>query len=240
MRVIQEHTGLTDTWLEAHGDPPAAPSDSTPEEAIELFGVTADSPLNSYSAGKPLDSTAQRFQGKRLDYIFYRHPLFLDESRPRLSCSKSKVTFTERIQGTQLSYSDHFGLESTIDIYPPKPSCTSATVSVPMTDISTESLGTIVSALMARYRISADESRVELCTFVGGIVVLVVITVGSAWLPHSWINPIFILFTIFVSWLSTTALYSGFIYGNWERRALTNVIEELELLKTSLSRRSSS
>ena len=244
MRVIHEHTGLTDTWTESHDAPDVATSpqalDGSPESAIALFGITADSPLNSYSAGKPLDPTARKHQGKRLDYIFYRHPVLLDETKPRLSCTKTKVSFTERIPGTQISYSDHFGLEATIGITVPKPHHpTSPAVAMPMTDISDESIQTIVHALMACYRISLHKSHVELCTFVGGIVILFAITIGSAWLPRSWINPIFIVFTIFVSWLSTTMLYSGFLYGNWERRALTNVLEELELLKASRPRTSS-
>ena len=60
---------------------------------------------------------------------------------------------------------------------------------------------------------------------------LIALCIGSAWLPHSWIGPIFILVVILLSWLGTTMLYSGFIYGNWERRALMNVIEELELIR---------
>lgn len=214
--------------------------DNSPEIAITRFGVTADSPLNSYSAGKPLDPTARKYQGKRLDYIFYRHPLLLDESKPRLSCSDTKVSFTERIPGTQISFSDHFGLEATIEVVLPKISHhpTTAVVSVPLPDIADESIQSIVQALMACYRISAHTSRVELCTFVVGIIILFVLTVTSAWLPRSWINPVVILFTIFISWLSTTMLYSGFLYGNWERRALTNVIEELELMKASRQSRS--
>jgi sphingomyelin phosphodiesterase 2 len=52
--------------------------------------------------------------------------------------------------------------------------------------------------------------------------------IGTAWLSHPWITPIFILITMFMSWLATTMLYEGFIYGNWERNALMNIIEDLE------------
>ena len=234
MRVIHEHTGLIDSWTESHGNTTPPALDGTPESAIHAFGITADSPLNSYSAGKPLDPTARKHQGKRLDYIFYRHPTLLDETKPRLSCTESKVTFTERIPGTQISYSDHFGLEAVIEVRLPSTNhSTSSTIAVPIPDISDESIQTIVHALMACYRISAHRSRVELCTFVGGLFVLVAVTIGSAFLPHAWINPIFILFSVATTWYSTTLLYSGFLFGNWERRALTNVIEELELLKAS-------
>jgi len=49
----------------------------SPSQAVEMFGVTADSPLkvlNTYSAGKYLDVHARALQGKRLDYIFFRTP----------------------------------------------------------------------------------------------------------------------------------------------------------------------
>jgi len=36
---------------------------------------------------------------------------------------------------------------------------------------------------------------------------------------------------VMVAWAGTTMLYEGFIYGNWERSALQNVIEELEILQ---------
>jgi sphingomyelin phosphodiesterase 2 len=70
--------------------------------------------------------------------------------------------------------------------------------------------------------------------------VLLVAIVGSAWLPRPWINPFFLLFTTAVTWLATTMLYVGFIFGNWEINSLTNVIEELELRKLQTQRRESS
>lgn len=66
---------MLDSWTEAH--PAASLKSETPqsaEDAIESFGMTCDSPINSYSAGKPLTDTAKQWKGKRLDYIFYRGP----------------------------------------------------------------------------------------------------------------------------------------------------------------------
>jgi sphingomyelin phosphodiesterase 2 len=62
----------------------------------------------------------------------------------------------------------------------------------------------------------------------------VVIIVGSGFFPHAWISPIFVIVTIALSWLGTTMLYEGFLYSNWERNALMNVIEELEIYKNAL------
>ncbi len=59
MTVIRDHAGLTDAWVEAHPQPASSVSGLNAVQVLDTFGVTADSPLNSYSAGKPLDPTAR-------------------------------------------------------------------------------------------------------------------------------------------------------------------------------------
>jgi len=71
--------------------------------------------------------------------------------------------------------------------------------------------------------------------FALGILLLLGLIIGSAWVPLSWVNPIFVLFTIFIAWLTTTMLYEGFIFGHWERRALQSVLEELDIHKRKLT-----
>jgi sphingomyelin phosphodiesterase 2 len=66
------------------------------------------------------------------------------------------------------------------------------------------------------------------------IPLLLALIIGSAWLPRSWNNSVFVLFTIFISWLATTMFYEGFLYGRWELNALMNVIEELEIYRNQL------
>ena len=41
------------------------------------------------------------------------------------------------------------------------------------------------------------------------------------------------LATAAVAWYGTTVPYVGFSYGNWEAKALMNIIEELELCRAS-------
>ncbi|EEB86617.1 hypothetical protein MPER_16363, partial [Moniliophthora perniciosa FA553] len=111
------------------------------------------------------------------------------------------------------------------------------------TDLSHESITTTIQALAGCYRFAKQRGQRELYIFGLCIFLLIVIIVGSAFFPHAWINPIFILLTIVLSWLGTTMLYEGFLYGNWECNALMNVIEELEIYKSALeiqSRSSSS
>ncbi|KAF8497330.1 DNase I-like protein [Hysterangium stoloniferum] len=238
--LLREHACLTDAWEESHPHPRSVSSIRdipSPQQALRNYGVTADSPLNTYSAGKPLDAIARRHQGKRLDYIFFRHPV---RSRTigslyTLKSSESNVVMTDRIPGYDFSYSDHFGLEAIIQVVPADDGhdveAGLASTMPHSTCLSDTALAAALQALTAHYRISRSSSRFQLVVFFICIIVALGLIISSAFLPRSWINPIFVLFTVVVSWLGTTMLYSGFIYGNWEVNALTTAIEELELLK---------
>ncbi|KAF8640864.1 hypothetical protein AX17_000512 [Amanita inopinata Kibby_2008] len=248
--VIREHAGLSDSWTVTHPDSRFHQSVSSPLEAIEKYGVTADSPLNSYSAGKPLDPHARQSFGKRLDYVFYRQPS--KPSQPALQwylqAVECQVVMVEKVPGHDFSYSDHFGLEATLDILPvsePDPSINGiepynlgARRQKPSfnvdSELSSESIDTIVQALATCYRFSRYRARRELFTFGLCLLLLIGVVIGSLWINQAWINPIIIVFTLFVTWLATTMLYEGFLYGKWECNALMNVIEELDIHKQSL------
>ncbi|KAK7064006.1 Endo/exonuclease/phosphatase domain-containing protein [Favolaschia claudopus] len=256
MALIREYADLSDSWAVSHPDPPSISSPSA-MDAITQFGVTADSPLNSYSAGKPIGPYARKFLGKRLDYILYRQPIrppsrLDDEPLPVLKCIECNVVLTEKVPGQLFSFSDHFGLEATLefqtsdrvtaDLADPhnvwaNPGAAHGPTPSAASELSAESLSTTMQALAACYRFSRQRARKELSFFAACIFILVALIIGSSWLPHPWINPIFILFTVLIAWYGTTMLYEGFLYGNWECNALMNVIEELEIYKNSLETR---
>jgi len=89
---------------------------------------------------------------------------------------------------------------------------------------------------LGSYRISQSRSQLEYSILTVCVLVLLVACIGSTWLPMSRYSPIFILVAAAVTWLGTTMFYSAFLYGKWERRALLNIIEELELLRASRDR----
>jgi len=221
MTVILEHANLQDSWALTHPNIGSSQV-STPIEAVHSLGITTDSPLNSYSAGK---LHARGSWGKRLDYVLYRQPNRPGQLVPQLKAVESNVTLTDRIPGRNFSYSDHFGLEVTLEIVP------SDTAQVPSAtmELSNATSATVISALTACYRFSRERSRKELTIFGLCIFILLLAVTGAPWVPHSWIHPIFLIFTIFITWLATTMLYDGFIFGNWECNALMNIIEELEI-----------
>ena len=263
MDIIRDHAGLIDAWVVTHPNTPepTLSNPPSPQDAIRLHGITADSPLNSYSAGKPLEPLARKFQGKRLDYVFYRQPSSLHATArtPVLRAVRTRVVMTERVPRCPFSYSDHFGLESTFEIEGPKgsdltdpnsidipaPTSPRHTVSFSISsqanpqpalssrDVSNDSITQALISLTARYRYAQSQGRQQLFIFLVCLFVLIAIIATSAWFPF-YINPVLYLITVLVAWLATTMLYVGFVYGNWEVNALTNIIEELELYRTSL------
>ena len=231
MTIIRHHAALLDSWAVVHPD-----SDSltvmNPKDAIIQHGITADSPVNTWSAGKSYLSST--FFGKRLDYILYRQPR--GKQYPQLRATECRIVLTDKVPGFTFSYSDHFGLEAILEIQLEPSQTESSSTSQngsndAQTELTSSVIMTTINALTECYRFSRERSRKELLIFVLCLVLLVGIAIGTAWSPHSWINSIFIIFTVMVAWAGTTMLYEGFIYGNWERSALQNVIEELEILQ---------
>ncbi|EJD53002.1 DNase I-like protein [Auricularia subglabra TFB-10046 SS5] len=261
MRLLREHACLMDSWEAARTynteKLPTSPLASfvpgegthvtssalarvtnevdrppvTAQEALHTRGVTADSPLNTWSAGKTLSEVAKRDFGKRLDYVLYRAP------RGQLRCVQAEVIFTEPVPGQIYSYSDHFGLDVTL-------------VAQPCIDIeqqeravydgeATMSEDTFENVLDA-IRVAgprADQNGRRLLLYLGvSLVVLLALLSAPFWSPRidsQWGQRALafagILLTAVVTWFGTTALYVGFIYHNWEGRALRRVIEEMEL-----------
>ena len=255
--VIKDYSGLQDAWADTHPDVPSAiPQNMTPLEALHTFGVTADSPANTYSAGKPLDDYARQFMGKRLDYVLYRPPIhsLRSSGTPVLEPTQSDVVFTGHVPGKPFSFSDHFGLEATFSIHLPEGQSgdvgarppgarvdpSQQVAAVPNLEanlppgLSEESITTLIQALTTSYRLSRSNSRTYLIIFFVCLVVIIGLIVGSAWLPRAWINPIFLFVTTVLAWLATTMLYVGFLYCNYEANTLENIIEELELYKGAI------
>ncbi|CAE6412778.1 unnamed protein product [Rhizoctonia solani] len=126
LEFIRAHAKVQDAWWATHNlSSPAVPivfpipkegAATSALAAIHEHGVTADSPLNSWSAGKPLDAVARRHLGKRLDYVLYRGPDARAEYE--LVASDAKVVMTERMPDLGVSLSDHFGVEVVLEIAP--------------------------------------------------------------------------------------------------------------------------
>ncbi|EIW86951.1 inositol phosphophingolipids phospholipase C [Coniophora puteana RWD-64-598 SS2] len=122
MAIIRDYSGLTDSWVATHPRQSPPSGMISPIEGVEQYGITADSPLNSYRDSGPSGSSIVRtYQGKRLDYILYRQPAggIYRRSSLRLESTHCRVVFADPIPSGQCSYSDHFGVESYLTIQSP-------------------------------------------------------------------------------------------------------------------------
>ncbi|KIR72821.1 inositol phosphorylsphingolipid-phospholipase C [Cryptococcus deuterogattii CA1014] len=321
--MMRDHAHLTDSFAQVHvsANSEISPPPS-PAEALKVYGMTCDSPLNTYSAGKPIPENVLERGGKRLDYIFFgqpaiarRRPLlwkYKDEadgeeshggddrsgqgyiesgkplqdsvsSAPSLRCVDSQVILTNRVPGRLHSYSDHFALFSTFAIDTPnkgkyarkanpqdEPSNLShsssseplmpilsqskadpigsnvyavrdpfkkhshssnpssprtSTSSIPKASTIRSALGTL--RLYTRISSHTSTAHLRICGL--SFLALVGLTVGSAWQPKSWLQPIFTILAGLLGAAAVTFLYTGFIWGRWEVGLLTEVTEEMEL-----------
>ncbi|VDC08049.1 unnamed protein product [Peniophora sp. CBMAI 1063] len=248
--VIREHAGLEDAWASLNPPSNARSTYVNPQEAISVYGVTADSPLCTYSAGKPLDEFARSSQGKRLDYVFYRNPpnttYSTQDRRPELVCKHVAVKLTDPLPGQNFSYSDHFGLEATFEIRQPEhtshtllPDVTpeaptlGAPTSLMLPRLSREHTSIVLHALQTCSNHARMRSRRELAIFGGCLAFDLALVVSSAWVRPTQLAVLFVFLGMVATWLGTTMLYSGFLYGNWEVNALQNVIDELDIFQIS-------
>ncbi|KDN44792.1 hypothetical protein RSAG8_05265, partial [Rhizoctonia solani AG-8 WAC10335] len=240
MQFIYAMTGLSDAWGSTHGSfvLPQADGVHSPHHAVNDRGVTADSPLNTYSKGKVFDDHARKYLGKRLDYVLFRPPTCKPAQHTHeLRCRESSVVFTHQVPGTEISFSDHFGVAATFEcvpvrrnsqnghrpITPPRGTSYSPTTRA-------EVLEYAISTMGAAYSAARQDSHRKLVWFAGLVVLLVALIIGSAWVPEPGVNPVLILVGAVITWGGTTLLYAGFLGGGWETRALMRTIEELEML----------
>jgi sphingomyelin phosphodiesterase 2 len=263
MTIIRDHASLSDAWEVTH--PPSSRTSTTstsmpsPSQAIESFGVTADSPLNSYSAGKHLDAHASAWQGKRLDYILFRDPappLSPAAQLPSLVATSARVLLTEPVPGSPFSYSDHFGVSATLKIkYPDhardpttsnnelrmaqnQPMATISALSAPApvqksARLAAADASAVLGALTTCYRYSRTRAKRHLSLFGLSVGTLTFLAATASWFPTG-ATPFVVLGSAAATWLGTTMLYVGFVYGRWEINALMNVIEEFELYQKSV------
>ena len=266
MELIIGHGNLIDAWAATHPrpphDPPRRSEIGAAARAVDLWGITADSPLNSWSQGKPLEGIAKKWLGKRLDYILFRSPK--PHGGPHLDVHETNVVFTEKVPGKDYSYSDHFGLEAVFAIKRAEQSGPSlsavhnpsainrVTSGLPpdnaasaneertvrsATEMSGEALLTAIGALTHEYRSSQSRTRAQLAYFYMAVTVLVLVLVCPPYITcKSWLPLVSATLAALATWAGSTFLYIGFIFGKWERNMLTNIIEEMETLKDTVER----
>lgn len=233
--ILRDVGELTDAFLQSHPDLPAhavsLPNQRgvrpEPRRSISELGITCDSPLNTWTAGKPLDERALKGAGKRLDYIFFRGPNIQPggqhlQKQGRLKCIESNVVFTDLMEGHEVSFSDHFGLEATLDILDEseaiKPTSTDDVPSIYNSRLS-QTLTSSLSALSAALTASRSQQRMHMFIFVS-ILILAFFTIGfssSSKTGSGALNGFWTFIAVICGWTGSTAMYSAVVWGEWEK-----------------------
>ncbi|KDN53175.1 DNase I-like protein [Tilletiaria anomala UBC 951] len=259
---MMRHIGqFSDAFLETHPSlPPNAttlPSDSgaesssqlhiqmqrqqqpDPQRAIDELGVTCDSPLCTWTAGKKLDARAQQGAGKRLDYIYYTGPRRGEgmynrrqaAAHGRLKARECQVCFTEPIPGHGFSYTDHFGVEAVFDIASESAQPSSAFSSCMTASQSTaiRTLELSINALTMGQRQAGKQQRTQLTGFFVILIIAVALVIGSGFQSVKGVGVVFTFLSVVAGWGATTLLYSGLIWGEWEKRIYTTFRESMAL-----------
>ncbi|KAH8926703.1 hypothetical protein BT69DRAFT_1238775 [Atractiella rhizophila] len=258
IRFLLAHGHLSDSFPVLN---PQAPHPSrSSSEAVRLNGVTCDSPLNSFSRYKVFPEWVRKEGGKRLDYVLFRNSgLFVPKEETRkdvvgsvnLEPKWTKVVLTEPVPGTGgMSYSDHFGVEvvfgvsllttSASSTKPSFPGGEAVPSSEPLSGpgrpsaLTPELMSTSLNALARSFSSSSKAANTQMSLFYLAIVSIPLVAIAASFQPNKAFNWLFVLVGVGIGWGGTTMLYAGFIGGRWERRALRNVIAEMEIERERL------
>jgi sphingomyelin phosphodiesterase 2 len=236
-RLLTEHGKMIDSWQEVNGPniPPSPEVDQlTPAAAINVLGVTCDSPLNTWSKHFLKQSAHKKKYGDRLDYVFY-------EPSPQFQCVQSNVVLTENIPGTEKSYSDHFGVCSVFKISQ-KVSQGTANYHSQYSNLPTEAIDGILAILRNDQYQSKRTEKFLLRLLIVTIFVIMALFVIIIALPTSLrLNErgdiVTIIVTVFgqllliaAALIAPVALIVGFVFGHTEQRAFLQFEKELETL----------
>ena len=255
---------MSDSWLEIHqeelshdnnnnnsNNATANSMESSLHDMVQPLGITCNSPMNTWS--NPERFKREPFSlGDRLDYIFYR-------KSPQLQCVRSCVAMTDHIPGTQMSFSDHFGVHSTFAIDGNAPARATATatandipdpsrLSHPTYTWIEPSMLEEIRAIFKRDMVATRRTANLLLALFVFLVVAVVVVYGIVIaLPVSLrvheqgslvtvlVNTLGGLCVIAMAAIATICLIVGFVFGHTEQRALRQFELEVATLLEGLN-----
>ncbi|ORE03840.1 DNase I-like protein [Rhizopus microsporus var. microsporus] len=213
-RLIRDHSLLTDSWTQTY-DP----------------GFTCNSPFNTFSRYYKKDNVAA---GKRLDYILYSRTF-------RLECIKSEVVMKDVIPGTNISYSDHFGVSAVFHI---------VNRSEKM-DISGHLQSSTVDALIQLLEqelvVAKCDAKKHIFCVMACIFILLIFIILTILLPTQFrltiygylatiLTPLFCgLCMIIISIIGSFCLVIGLVFGRTEQNSMREMIDEIKLFKGTLA-----
>ena len=223
--IVTAHGLVTDSWLAIHPDSPPWPYTDDPStvhlsaaDRIRVLGITCNSLLNTWRANRSVAA------GVRLDYVFVNqnHAVVKD----------SKVVFTEPIEGLGCSYSDHFGITVKLQIQDGDPIDPKETGQTTLSAALFQEIDAITNRYIAR---EARDSYYRNLHFFAALIVFVALLVGQWWVTAIYGHFIVLLGTVLIVITGVVNGLIGFLFGNWELRALREFQAEVNIAKTLYS-----
>lgn len=234
-QILKHHGFMTDTWLERHEE------DSTPKDisnSIQNFGITCDSPLNTWTKHFLKQEPHVKEIGDRLDYIFYR-------KSSQIICQESRVVMEEYIPGTEWSYSDHFGVHSvftlanntTLDNFAPDPK---QLARPDFTQLSPTHLNTAIEIIQREYNQAKKTGNQYLILLFVSVIVVVGAYIAQIFSyegnTQTIVHVICGFIMISCSAFAMVCLIVGFVFGGTEQRSLDQYMIDLRVSLENLQK----
>ncbi|KAF2863053.1 putative sphingomyelinase family protein [Piedraia hortae CBS 480.64] len=210
-KVVVGRGSVFDAWIVAKPDSVRETADViSSKEALEKYGTTCDSRLNSWRwsknerARKPFtpDPGAPDAGAKRLDYIFFSPPVREVEKGDNWGVKDVKVGMTGMHPGLECSLSDHFSVEASFAIDSIGTVPLTQCHQTPQTDIHDQIL-----FLISSYRAREEQVRkIGMIHLLLSPIVSIGCLVGIWWTPSNWMAFVLAL-------ASTLALTTGILHG---------------------------
>jgi sphingomyelin phosphodiesterase 2 len=213
---------MHDSWLDLHGEPNH--NGKAVDDYTQFFGFTCNSPFNTFSRHY---NNPDKTLGKRLDYIF---------SSNGLCCIDAQVVITGLIPGSNMSYSDHFGVLAVFDLTKTTKN-TLPCYDPSYTHLSADTIHNILNQLGLEYTRAKKYANRLLYTCGLGVMLQLILYVLVVTLPTTLYHHqlAIILTTVLgnafmniISCLVPVCLIVGFVFGRTEQRALLQFIDEIE------------
>lgn len=248
--IVEHHGQMLDVWgvSPKNGSNPANDGSSSQGSSTNLWsdaerslvstGVTCDSPLNTWSAGKKTPTQLQRSTGHRLDYVFFRNAEGTSKST-RLSAKSAKVVLTEAAPGLNVSYSDHFGVLGSFEILNADTQMDpEQEASAKRPQLSNDTFESISTLYTAAHRASRTTSRsLALLSISAGFILVPLLAVAGALTPGPRpVNVVYIVVGALAGAAAWTFFLVSFLAGRSERNGLVQAHESIQTFKMALAR----
>lgn len=212
--LVTQHGLVSDAWEVVHPPSQTDIQFLSDQAQIDVLGVTNESKLNTFRPDN-LEATTDDPNAKRIDYIFTSEAL-IEEAR---------VVFTELIPVHNISYSDHFGVDVTLQLPEDNPR------QIPSGHLPSEIFNAI-REITTSYTLREERySLLRITHFSFSVVVCISMLTGVWFVKQKACIFIMMFISTMCSWCGVLDWVIGYLWGRWELRALKEFTAEMDLAR---------